>query len=111
MSDLLRNQVAITLAGEERVMQASFGALRGIEQALGESIISTIARARLIGVTDCAVIIFNGLKGYNDTRLTLEQVGEAVVDQGLAAIGLPCMKFLSIAMNGVSVGKPEEAAQ
>ncbi len=92
--------------------------MRGIEQALGESIISTMARARTIGVNDCAVIILNGLKGFGDTRalkddapngLTFDDVGEAIMQDGLVAVGVPCMKFLGMALNGVNAGKSEEA--
>jgi hypothetical protein len=111
MAEALRNEVAITLAGQERTMRATFAAMRGIEQAMGVSVLALVQRAlkRELGVTDTTVIIFNGLKGADDTRLSLEQVGEAVVEEGLNALAGPVVEFIGKSMAGVKVGKPEPA--
>lgn len=113
MSDLanpLRNEFEIELAGEKRVMRASFTAVTSIEKQLGKimvEITSRIANGDL-SVTDAAYIIFHGLRGYEDRRLSLDQVGEAVLAVGLSNISMAVVEFVSMALNGVSVGKPSE---
>lgn len=105
----LRNEVKITLAGEERTMRATFAAIRSIEGAMGKSMIAVINQfgGGDISVTDAATIIHHGLRGHGDTRLTLDQVGEAIVEAGLNNVSLPIVEFVSRALGGVSVGKPE----
>jgi hypothetical protein len=113
MAEPLRNEVTLTLAGEERTMRATFTALRSIEQALGVSIIKLIGRVASadMGLGDTATIIFHGLKGFGDTRLSLEEVGEAVLEAGRTNLIKPVMEYISKSMDGVKVGKPEAAAQ
>lgn len=112
MAELLRNEVAIYLANEERVMRATFSAIRAIEATLGKSItaiINKIANSGDISMTDAATVIYHGLRGYNDTRLTLDQVGEAIMEEGLSAATLAVVEFTSKALSGVSLGKSQEA--
>jgi hypothetical protein len=113
MTNPLRNEVTITLAGQERTMRATFSALRSIEQSLGTSIIGLIKRTASadLGLGDTATIIFHGLRGHEDTRLTMEQVGEAVMNEGLTNLLKPVMEFIGKSMDGVKMGKPETAAQ
>lgn len=113
MSDNLRNEVIINIAGEERTMRATFTAMRGIEKTLGVSIIELnrkVARSDL-GVIDNATIIYYGLRGNDDTRLSLEEVGEAVLTEGLTALINPVFDFVNAAMRGVKVGKPSPATE
>lgn len=110
----MRNEVKITLAGEERTMRASFHAIRGIEAALSKSIIAIISQSGNgdLSMTDAVTIIHHGLRGYDDKRLTFDQVGDAVMEAGFSTASLAAIQFLSVALTGVSVGKPlEEASQ
>jgi hypothetical protein len=59
-------------------------------------------------VTDSAIIIFHGLRGFGDTRLDRDAVGEAVLAAGLNKVGTPVVEFLTGTLNGVSLGKPQE---
>lgn len=113
MSNDLRNEVTITIAGEERTMRATFGALRAIEQTLGTSVLGLVKKAMHseLGIFETAVVIFNGLKGFDDTRLSLEQVGEGVVIEGLNSVTMPVLDFIGKAMKGVQVGKPDPAKE
>jgi hypothetical protein len=114
MTDILRNEVEIELAGATRTMRATFAAIRNIESALGKSmmaVIGSIGNNGDLSYTDAATIIFHGLRGNGDTRLTLDQVGEAIVEMGMAKISVPVVNFVSQALSGVSVGKPAEAPQ
>jgi len=110
MTGPARNEVTITLAGEERTLRASFTAIAAIEKALGKSMMAVINKVASgdLAVTEAAVIIFHGLRGFDDTRLTYEQVGEAVVTAGVTKVSLPVVEFVNIALSGVEVGKPEE---
>ncbi|WP_442577864.1 gene transfer agent family protein [Mesorhizobium sp. ASY16-5R] len=110
--ETLRNEVTITLAGEDRTMRATFGAIRAIEGALGKSMIALINQIGQQGdlsITDAATIVHHGLRGHDDPRLTLEEVGEGIVEAGLSKISLPVVEFVSRALSGVSVGKSEKA--
>jgi hypothetical protein len=110
MENSLRNEISISLAGETRIMRATFTAITAIERALGKSmtaIINQIAGGDL-GVTEAAHIVFNGLRGNEDTRLSFEKVGEAIVQAGLGNVSVAVVEFVSMSLNGVSVGKPEE---
>lgn len=110
MADIQRNEVSIELAGETRVMRATFGAIRAIERDLGNvlTLIDKITRGD-IGVDQSARVIFHGLHGYDDKRLSLDEVGEAVVQAGLGQVMKPVIDFLTKAMEGVSPGKPVAA--
>lgn len=113
MTDLatpLRNEVEIQIAGELRVMRATFTAIVQIEKQLGKSMIALTSRIANgdLSVTEAAYIIYYGLRGYDDKRLSLEQVGEGVLAAGLSNMSMPVIEFLTMTLNGVSVGKPSE---
>jgi hypothetical protein len=112
MSDPKRNEVKLTLDGKELTMRASFDALMGIEQDLKASIPALVNRVAFadMGVTQATVIIHWGLKGFGDTRLSLKDVGEKVVSDGLNTVLMPVIEFLQLAMHGVSLGKSQEKA-
>ncbi|MBR2691777.1 MAG: gene transfer agent family protein [Aquamicrobium sp.] len=113
MADLLRNEVEIELAGQTRTMRASFSAIRAIEKELGKSLvrlINDIGASGDFSVTDAVTIIHHGLRGYNDTRLTLDQIGDAVVVEGFQSKATAAAEFLKVALMGASLGKPQDAA-
>lgn len=110
MADKLRNEVQITLAGQERTMRATFSAIRNIESALKMNLVPLIERYGLgdMGVTQAATIVFYGLQGFGDTRLkSVDEVGDAIVEAGLAAVAPAIVEFLNASLSGVTVGKPE----
>lgn len=111
------NQVDVRLAGTTRTMKATFSAIAGIERDLGKSIIRFMDDVQVgdISFTAVALVIFHGLKGNDDTRLTLEQIGDAVVEAGITSDdalspSLAAVKLLGVALKGVGGGKPEKAA-
>lgn len=115
MINLERNEVSISLAGETRTLRATFTAIRAIERDLGKSIIKVVDDLGLrgdISVTDTATIIYRGLQGYGDTRLTLDQVGNALVQEGFTEKAASAAEFLRVALMGVStVGKQTEVME
>lgn len=113
MDNKLRNEVSIELAGETRVMRATFTAIVNIERQLNRSmmeIINRLANGNL-SITETATIIYHGLRGYDDNRLSLEQVGTAVIAAGLSNVSMPVVEFVSASLNGVSVGKPDQPTE
>lgn len=111
MSIQLRNEVKITLAGEERTMRATFEEMCEIEQRLGKSVVALMGRIanRDFGVFETATVIFHGLRGHGDTRLSFPEVGAAVMEAGIVPLASPVMEFIGVSMKGVKVGKSEEA--
>lgn len=111
MANRLRNEVEIELAGKTRKLRATFDTIVVIESTIGTSIIGLL-RSGGISFKDAATIILCGMHGADDKSLTLEQIGEAVFEAGMSAVGPKVIDFLHIAMDGVSLGKPEgEAAR
>ncbi len=112
MAEKMRNEVVIKLAGQDRVMRATFAAIRGIENDLRTNIVPLLGRFANgdIGMHQTAVVIYNGLKGYEDTRLSVEQIGDAILDTGLNEVMVPVIEFLKVALDGVTLGKSAEAA-
>ena len=111
MADKLRNEVDIEIGGEKRVMRATFVAIRRIEAELGNIVplIEKLGQADM-GVNQAAVIIHHGLQaGPQGGFKTMEEVGNAIMEVGLAEVMEPVVKFLSCAMQGVSVGKSQAA--
>lgn len=109
--EAVRNEVKIDLAGETRTMKASFPALMDIERDLRKSLITLINQAADTGdvsVTEAVTIIHHGLRGNKDTRLTFAEVGDAVMEVGLAEVLAPVVNFLGVALRGASVGKSKE---
>lgn len=110
MANERKNELDITLAGQKRTMRASFEAIEAIESVTGKSISMIVASVsgNDIGVTLATDVIFQGLRGYGDTRLTRQEVGEAVIEEGIIQVGAPVLQFLLLAFRGVSVGKSEK---
>jgi hypothetical protein len=108
MSTSPRNEVRITLAGTERVMRPTFGVMVAIERDLKKpwAQLGQMVLDGTYGINDIATIIHHGLKGFGDTRLTFEQVGEAVATEGLNEMVKPVIELISIGFQGVKdVGK------
>lgn len=111
MAEELRNEVAVTLDGAEYTLRATFAAIRGIERDLKTNLVPLIEKLGRgdVGVEQAAVIIFHGLRGNGDTALSLEQIGDLILKTGLGVVMLPVVNFLSYAMQGATLGKPQEA--
>lgn len=115
----LKDEVVIELAGQERTMKSTFTAIRGIERDLGRGLMSIVWELGStptdsvpnISVTQVAMIIHNGLKGYGDTRMSLNEVGEAVLKGGFTNYLVPIIDFLSGGLgdgDNADVGKQVE---
>lgn len=113
MANERKNELDITIAGQKRTMRASFEAIEAIENVTGKSISMLVASVNGsdIGVGLATDVVFHGLRGFGDTRLTRQEVGEAIIEEGIIKVGAPILQFLLIAFRGVSVGKSEKAKE
>lgn len=111
MANRLRNEIDITLKGKKYVMRANFEAMSAIEADLKMGLIPLITHIGQynFGVKQCATIIHHGLTAYGDESLTYPQVGDAVMHEGVGALMGKLVDFLNLGMEGVKMGKSEEA--
>lgn len=110
--DPKRNEVTLQLAGETRTLRATFEAIRCIERDLGKSIVAAVGDlgAGDVSMTATAAIIFHGLVGADDKRLTIQEVGNAIIGEPFKDASYAAAQFLQVALVGPSLGKPEEMA-
>lgn len=115
-SDSINNSVTIILAGQERTLKATFKAMREIERVLQRpwASLGNMVVSGTMGVTEMATIIHQGLLGFNDTRLSFDEVGEAVVAEGIQTLLDPVTSFILIGFRGAKVataqaGEPPQA--
>jgi hypothetical protein len=103
-----RGEVLIQLAGEERTMRPTFEAIAAIERDLKINSLPLLKKfaAGDVGVRESATIVYHGLRGFGDTRLSLAEVGDAIIMQGLNEMALAISEFLIASLEGVnSLGK------
>lgn len=114
MANKLRNEVEITLAGVKRTMRADFEAMVAIENELNTNIVALITKfSRMdMGVGDAAAVIFYGLKSADSLdAMTMAEVGNAVMEEGLNNVMGTAVNFLRMALQGVRLGKSKETAE
>lgn len=110
MADKLRNEISIDLAGETRTMRATFKTMRAIERDCKQSILAMVTQRFAqgeFGIDQAAYVIHHGLLGNEDERLSFDEVGEEIMKVGLSDIGMKVLDFLSLALEGTSLGKSE----
>ena len=89
----VRGEAAIIIGGEAWVLRPTFTALVAAEEELG-SLFALVERAAAGGLTlrEMAALFWHCVRDRPDT-LTREAVGEALVEQGLAAV-TPALRVL-----------------
>jgi hypothetical protein len=107
----LRNEVAIDIGGKSRVLRADFRAICAMESFLRMGVVTIVGRfqQKQFGLTDVAALVFFGLQGADDKDLTMEQVGDAIIETGIDNIISPVIDFALLMMKGVSLGKSQGA--
>lgn len=108
MTESLRNEVMVTFGGREYPMRATFACVRLIERELGRGIIAAVAQASQLTVSETVGIIYHGIKAADpDMKLSVDEVGNAVLEDGVEHATSAVLKFMLQVMNGVSTpGKP-----
>lgn len=99
----IRGEFKIQLAGQERTLKASFGAIetletrllkRGIMQALSEGM------ANQGTFTDIVAVIHTGLVAAKDTRMSMQEVGDAIMQAGLINFIEVYVEYLTYCITG-----------
>ena len=99
-----RNEVEITLNGKPRIMRPTFKTICDIERDIGIKFLPLVfekAAKADIGMNDAAIIVFHGLKGNKDTRMSFEEVGEALFEGGVDSYLIPVTEFLTMSLRGI----------
>lgn len=95
----LRGEAALTIGGEERLLRPTFAALVAAEEELGPlfALVERAGEGRL-QLSEMTAMFWHCLARRE--CLTREQVGEAVVAQGLAASAKPLRALLGAILQG-----------
>lgn len=91
-------EVTITLGGKERTLRPTFAALMRLESKVGCGVIPLMQRlaSQQVSVGDVAAILWAGIHGSGDKKPpTFDEVGEAVVRDGLLSFMKPAVDFLA----------------
>jgi hypothetical protein len=94
-----RGEASLTIGGTPHVLRPSFSALVAAEEEVG-SLLALVERASSgeLRLTEIATLFWHCLGDRRD--LTREQVGEAVLRQGLAASAKPLRALLAQILQG-----------
>ncbi|WP_398470718.1 GTA-gp10 family protein [Tardiphaga sp.] len=111
MADRTRNEIDFVVGENTRVMRATVDAMLAIEGELGKSLMRVVQEFTQVdyGMRTLTSVIFHGLKG-GENKVSPKEVAEDILAIGTDQAAYFAMKFLNVAMNGQTLGKPEEAA-
>ncbi len=92
-ANALRGEAALRVGARSLVLRPSFAALVAAEEELGPlfALVERAADGRL-ALGELAALFWHCVRGRDET-LTREEVGEALVEQGLAAVA-PALRVL-----------------
>jgi len=101
----LRGEAALTTAGREHVLRPSFTALVAAEEELGP-LFALVERAGAgqLRLAELAALFWHCLAEREG--LTREQVGDAVLESGLAGCAPALRRLLGQILQGASTGSP-----
>ncbi len=104
----LRNEVKITLDGQEFILRVTFEVIARIEQTIDGGFYQLTARSaqKDVTITEIARVLYEGIIGYDpDCKLQYGDVGELVVRTCTADAIKALLDFLTVALQGVPKGK------
>jgi hypothetical protein len=99
----IKGEFTINLAGQDRVMRASFDAVEMLE---GNGLKRPILEALADGIngkwaiSDMATVFYAGFVANKDTRLTRADVGNALLDEGPSKFFPLYLEFLTYFITG-----------
>jgi hypothetical protein len=99
VANSLRGEAAFPIAGQARVLRPSFAALVAAEEELG-SLFALVERAGdgRLRLSELATLFWHCLDDRN--QITRDEVGEAVLELGLAASAAPLRAVLGEILRG-----------
>lgn len=97
-ANALRGEATLVVAGTERLLRPTFTALVATEDELGP-LFALVERAGSgqLRLTEIAALFWHCL---TDPAISREAVGEAVIEQGLAAVAMPLRTLLGQILKG-----------
>ena len=100
----INGEFKVILGGKERTLKATFGAIEKLEGGmLPKSIMETLQSVMAGKVTfnDVVSVFMVGIEAFNnDTRMTRQQVGEAIFADGLVHHAKTYMEYLTYCITG-----------
>lgn len=103
-----RGEIEITLGGKQYVLRPTFEAFCEIEAELGDKLLPLVRRfyTGSVGLRDVATVIYHGMKAAG-SKVTLNEVGEMLVDDGINDFLGPVGMFLGTPLKANDEGTTE----
>jgi Phage tail tube protein, GTA-gp10 len=97
----LRGEVALTLGGCPYVLRPSFAAIVAIEERLGGVIgLALKASKGELSLREMAVLIFETLEKHESDAPSEDEIGERILDDGLASVAPVVSALLAAILKG-----------
>lgn len=105
MANVHRGEMRVVIAGKEHTMRVTFEAMANIEDLTGTRSIPLVSRfaARDVGVRDIVAVLGQGIRAA-EPAFDPMVVREAIEAQGPVSFIDPCLRFLTLFMNGGQAG-------
>ncbi len=97
-----RGEIIFTLGGVEHRMKPTWAAIVEMEDRFKTSLLKIAQRmsAQDFSSKDIVICIWCGLRGAGNDKITVEEVGELVVAEGITSMMVPLAKFIGEACTG-----------
>jgi hypothetical protein len=103
MANRHRGEVEVVLGGKSYAMRPTFEALAQIQDDTGVGLFGLLLRIRDQSPTDMVAVVYQGIRYGEDPRISppsREDVGRAMVEEGLTKFTDPIVAFIEQALYG-----------
>ena len=113
MTNKVRGEIEVELAGKTWTMRPAFGALAEIEGRTGLGMAAVVKRFTegVFGIDDLAAVIAAGIRAAHDDAPDFESVKRAIVEEGFNEFAVVASEFLAGALAGGASGRTEGQAK
>ncbi len=104
MANESRGEVEIALDSKTYTLRPEFQGLAEIESRTGQKL-GVILRQWAegdIGITELAIVVWCGMRAFDERSPSFEEVGQMIVVTGLAPVAGPAARFLAGAVAGLN---------
>lgn len=99
---MFKNSIIMTLAGAEYRLKPTFQAIMDVEERLGGIVgLAVKAADGDFGLKEMTVIIWATMT----ERITFDQVGELILNEGIAAVSPIVRELLTLCLVGLNAGE------
>lgn len=97
-----RNEVLLPVRGVPRVMRATWKAMQAIETELGVALVPLLDKLEKgeFGFREVSTVLFHGLEANQDHRMSREDIGELIQEEGLTTFSPYAVMLLAVAFHG-----------